>query len=174
MVDADGGVGQPGRVAARVGAGLPGVRARVWLLEKGLGQDLFPPRAGLGVHHRVEESLQVRVQILGDMDHLLARRGRDGGRVHFPTWRWQGLFLQEALAEQEGQDRAFRERPANFQPPSPPVLPQSYSTGGVNRSKPAPLLLRDARQSSNDPNKFLRPLLQRPSRNPKAAASAFP
>lgn len=75
---------QPGRVATRVSAGLAGVRARIGLLEEGLGQDLLPPGAGLGVHDRVEERLELRVQVLGDMDHLLPRRRRrrDRCRVH--------------------------------------------------------------------------------------------
>lgn len=61
--DVLGAAGQPGpRVAAgRVGARLARVRARVRLLEERLGQDLLPPRAGLGVHDRVEEGFEVRV-----------------------------------------------------------------------------------------------------------------
>lgn len=77
-----GGGAQAGRVAARVGAGLAGVRARVGLLEEGLGKDLLPPRAGLGVQHRVEERLELRVQVLRDVDHLLARRRRRARPVH--------------------------------------------------------------------------------------------
>lgn len=58
-----GAAGQPGpRVAAgRVGAGLARVRAGVRLFEERFGQDLLPPRAGLGVHDRVEEGFEVRV-----------------------------------------------------------------------------------------------------------------
>lgn len=58
-----GAAGQPGpRVAAgRVGAGLAGVGAGVRLFEERFGQDLLPPRAGLGVHDRVEEGFEVRV-----------------------------------------------------------------------------------------------------------------
>lgn len=74
---------KPGRVAAGVGAGLAGMGSRIGLLKKRFGQDLFSPRTGLGVHDRVEESLQISVQILSDMDHLLSRRGRDGSRIHF-------------------------------------------------------------------------------------------
>lgn len=61
--DVLGAAGQPRpRVAAgRVGARLPRVRAGVGLLEKRLGQDLLPPRAGLGVHDRVKEGFEVRV-----------------------------------------------------------------------------------------------------------------
>lgn len=81
---------QPGpRVAAgRVGARLARVRAGVGLLEERLGQDLLPPRAGLRVHDRVEESFEVRVEVLRDVDDLLPgrrerreRRGRRG-RIH--------------------------------------------------------------------------------------------
>lgn len=61
--DVLGAAGQSGpRVAAgRVGARLARVRAGVRLLEERFGQDLLPPRAGLGIHHRVEESFEVRV-----------------------------------------------------------------------------------------------------------------
>lgn len=61
--DVLGAAGQSGpRVAAgRVGARLARVRAGVRLLEERFGQDLLPPRAGLGVHHRVEEGFEVRV-----------------------------------------------------------------------------------------------------------------
>lgn len=87
VVSPDGGAAaaQAGRVAAGVGAALPGVGAGVRLFEEGLGQDLLPPGAGLRVHDRVEERLQIRVQVLGDMDDLLSRRGRHGGGVHHPT-----------------------------------------------------------------------------------------
>lgn len=51
----------PGVAAGRVGARLARVRAGVRLLEERFGQDLLPPRAGLGVHHRVEEGFEVRV-----------------------------------------------------------------------------------------------------------------
>lgn len=76
---------RPGVAARRVGTGLPRVRARVGLLEEGLRQDLLPPRAGLGVHDRVEEGLEVCVEVLRDVDHLLpGRRERWGrrGRIH--------------------------------------------------------------------------------------------
>lgn len=85
--DVLGAAGQPGsRVApGRVGARLARVRAGVRLLEEGLGQDLLAPRAGLGVHDRVEEGFEVRVEVLRDVDHLLpGRRERRGrrGRIH--------------------------------------------------------------------------------------------
>jgi hypothetical protein len=85
-------------VAARgVGAGLARVRAGVRLLEEGLGQDLLPPRAGLGVHDRVEEGHEVRVQVLRDVDHLLPRwrewRGH-GGWVHLLPGDGVGCFFQ--------------------------------------------------------------------------------
>lgn len=76
---------RPGVAARRVGAGLARVRARVGLLEEGLRQDLFPPGAGLGVHDRVEEGFEVRVEVLRDVDDLLPwRREPRGhrGRIH--------------------------------------------------------------------------------------------
>lgn len=99
---------QPGRVAARVSAGLAGVRARVGLLEEGLGQDLLPPGAGLGVHDRVEERFELRVQVLGDMDHLLPRRRRDGSRVHLlhrSTSSMQQTSQREAKNQQRIRDQ---------------------------------------------------------------------
>jgi hypothetical protein len=73
------------------------VRAGVRLLEEGLGQDLLPPRAGLGVHDRVEEGHEVRVQVLRDVDHLLPRwrewRGH-GGWVHLLPGDGVGCFFQ--------------------------------------------------------------------------------
>lgn len=85
--DVLGAAGQPGsRVApGRVGARLARVRAGVRLLEEGLGQDLLAPRAGLGVHDRVEEGFEVRVEVLRDVDHLLPgrrERRRRRGRIH--------------------------------------------------------------------------------------------
>lgn len=61
--DVLGATGQPGPGVAtgRVGTRLARVRAGVRLLEERLRQDLLPPRAGLGVHHGVEEGFQVRV-----------------------------------------------------------------------------------------------------------------
>lgn len=59
--------------------------AGIRLLEEGLRQDLFPPRAGLGVHDRVEEGFEVRVEVPRDVDDLLPwRRERRGyrGRIH--------------------------------------------------------------------------------------------
>lgn len=47
------------------------MRARIRLLKEGLRENLFPPRAGLGVHDRVEEGFEVRVEVLRDVDDLL-------------------------------------------------------------------------------------------------------
>lgn len=80
----------PRRGAARVRAGLPRVRARVGLLEEGLGQDFLPPGARPGVHDRVEECLELRVQVLRDVDHLLPRRWGRGRGVHFPPFSLDG------------------------------------------------------------------------------------
>lgn len=75
---------QARRGPARIRARLPRVRARVGFPEEGLGQDLLPPGAGPGVHHRVEERLQLRVQVLRDVDYLLPRRRGRGRGVHCP------------------------------------------------------------------------------------------
>lgn len=64
---------EPRRVTAGIRAGLPRVRARVRLFKKRLGKMFVPPGAGLWVHDGVEKSLQIRVKVFGDMDHLLAR-----------------------------------------------------------------------------------------------------
>lgn len=179
VVARDSGVAQPWRVAAGVGAGLPRVRSRVWLLKKGLGQDFFPPRAGLRVHHRVEESLEIRVEILGDMDDLLSRRGRDGSRVHFPTWRWQDFYcktpLQRIRAGGSGSHLLKAALPTSSLPP-PPVLPQIVTRQEGQKIQGSSLLLRDTKQSSSNERKkkIFRPLFQRPSSNPKTAASSLP
>lgn len=84
------------------------MRARVGLLEEGLGQDLLPPGAGLGVHDRVEERFELRVQVLGDMDHLLPRRRRDGSRVHLlhrSTSSMQQTSQREAKNQQRIRDQ---------------------------------------------------------------------
>lgn len=123
---------QPGRVAARVSAGLAGVRARIGLLEEGLGQDLLPPGAGLGVHDRVEERLELRVQVLGDMDHLLPRRRRDGSRVHLlprSTSSMQQTSPREAKNQQRIRDPG-QVSPKNESVPSQGVGSQQRPGGG--------------------------------------------
>lgn len=64
------------------------MRAGIGLLKEGLREDLFPPGAGLGIHDRVEEGFEVRVEVLRDVDDLLPwRRERMGhrGRIHLST-----------------------------------------------------------------------------------------
>lgn len=124
VVHADGSAAQAGRVAARVGAGLPGVRSRIWLLEEGFGQDFFPPRAGLGVHDRVEERLEVRIQVLGYVDHLLPWRGRDSSGIHFPNLRRRSCLARRSPCK--GGDRSRSESKRAGQDPALPS-PKKYS-----------------------------------------------
>lgn len=89
------------------------MRSRIGLLEEGLWQDLFPPRAGLGVHDRVEEGFEVRVEVLRDVDDLLPwrreRRGH-GRRIHLSATE-KGRSVQTFCSSQRrGPEERQRER----------------------------------------------------------------
>lgn len=78
-----------GTAHTSIRTGLSGVASRIWLPEEGVRQ--FPHPHGqrgrrsariVGVHHRYEEGLQLRLRVPADVHDLLPGRRRAAVRVH--------------------------------------------------------------------------------------------
>lgn len=122
------------------------MRARIGLLEEGLRQDLFPPRAGLGVHDRVEEGFEVRVEVLRDVDDLLPwRRERRGyrGRIHLSAREKEDQFRLVVLIR-GGGSRGRTERTQR-------QLGTGRGTSGGGGGAPASEIMQLFRQPRSSP-----------------------